>query len=232
MKTLPLVLLPGMMCDARLFGPQIADLSRTNPIHLGALSGHSTIAELADEVLAHAPPKFALAGISMGGIVAMEIYARAPERVQRMALMDTNPGTDTDEMRANRDCQMTKAKNGDLETIMRRDMIPNYLSESSTKDQIQALCLEMALDMGKDVFIRQSIALRNRPDQRETLRLVSIPTLVLCGEDDQLCPIQKHNEIHSLIVGSEIVVIKSAGHLPILEQPETTTAALRRWMEE
>ncbi len=230
------VLLPGMMCDARLFTPQIAALSRTDPIHLAALSGPSTIAELADDVLANAPPNFALAGISMGGIVVMEIFARSPERGQRMALMDTNPRTDRDATRASRDCHMARTENGELATIMRQDahqdVIPNYLTKGSSKDQIQALRMEMALELGKGVFRRQSNALQKRPDQREVLRPVNIPTWVLCGQDDRSCPVQNHKEIHSLIAGSVLAIIKSAGHLPNLEQPDTITAALRRWMEE
>lgn len=226
----PLVLLPGMMCDARLFAPQIAALSRERAIHLAPITLHDTTAALAADILAQAPPRFALAGLSMGGIVAMEIMALAPARVTRLALLDTNPCAELPEVQARRAPQIAAAAAGDLSRVMREEMKPNYLAESAAKQAILDLCMDMALSLGPKVFIRQSIALRDRPDRQETLRSVTVPTLVLCGVEDRLCPPARHHLMHALVPGSHLVTLPGAAHLPTLEQPEATTAALRGWL--
>jgi pimeloyl-ACP methyl ester carboxylesterase len=228
----PLVLLPGMMCDARLFGPQIAALSGHRPLHLAPIGGHDTMAGLAAEILAHAPPRFALLGLSMGGIVAMEALRQAPGRVDRLALLDTNPRAEAPEVRARREPQIEKALAGELAGVMRDEMKPNYLADGPRRTDILDLCMAMALDLGPQVFERQSRALAARPDQQETLRSFRGPALVLMGEDDRLCPRDRHELMHGLIPGSRLAIIEGAGHLPTLEQPERTTAELIRWLEE
>lgn len=228
---LPLVLLPGMMCDARLFAPQIAALSATRAIQVAPLTGHDTTAALADAVLADAPPRFALAGLSMGGIVAMEIMARAHSRVARLALLDTNPRAETPAAQARRAPQIAAAERGDLARVMREEMKPNYLADGPGQRAILDLCMEMALALGPEVFIRQSRALRDRPDRQDTLRAVTVPTLVLCGAEDRLCPLDRHVLMRDLIPGAQLAVIPGAGHLPTLEQPGRTTAALADWLD-
>lgn len=227
----PLVLLPGMMCDARLFAPQIAALGLRRAIHFAPLTEAETTEGLARQVLAHAPPRFALAGLSMGGIVAMEIMAQALERVERLALLDTNPRAEMPEVAARRGPQMGKVRAGALRTVMRDEMKPNYLVDSPNKPAIMDLCMEMANDLGPEVFIRQSLALRDRPDHQETLRRVTVPTLILCGREDRLCPIERHELMHELVTGSRFEIIDGAAHLPTLEQPGATNAALLRWLE-
>ena len=228
--TLPLVLLPGMMCDARLFGPQIPELSLSRAVHVGDITGHDTMAALADAVLAAAPARFALAGLSMGGIVAMEVMARAPARVARLALMDTNPLAEDAAVKARRAPQIARVKARGLSAVMRDEMKPNYLTDGPDRAAILALCMAMAMDLGPDVFVRQSIALRDRPDQCATLRRVTVPTLILCGRNDTLCPISRHEIMHALIPGSDLCIIDGAGHLPPLEQPDRTLAALSGWL--
>lgn len=230
--SLPVVLLPGMMCDARLFAPQIAALSQRRAVQVAALVAHDSTAALAAEVLAHAPPRFALAGLSMGGIVAMEVMAQAPERVARLALLDTNPRAETPQVAARRQPQIDRALAGDLAAIMRDEMKPNYLAPGPGQGPILDLCMAMALDLGPQVFARQSRALRDRPDRQEVLRGVAVPTLVLCGAHDRLCPLERHELMHALIAGSRLAVIPDAGHLPTLEHPERTTAELLRWLED
>ena len=230
--TLPLVLLPGLMFDARLFAPQVAALSAEMPVTVADIGGHDTMAALAAAVLADAPPVFALGGLSMGGIVAMEVLRQAPERVAKLALMDTNALVEAPEMQARRGPQMDKARAGQLEQVMREEMKPNYLTEGPQRAAILDLCMDMAMDLGADVFVRQSMALRERPDQCDTLRGVRVPTLVLCGRDDRLCPVARHELMHALVSDSVLEIIEGAGHLPTLEQPEQTTVALHRWMED
>ncbi|NSX54635.1 alpha/beta fold hydrolase [Parasulfitobacter algicola] len=228
----PLVLLPGMMCDARLFMPQIAVLGKRRAIHVAPITDYDTVQALAADVLQNAPPRFALAGLSMGGIVAMQIFTQAPDRVAGLALMDTNALAEAPDVKARRKPQIEKVRKGHLRTIMRDEMKPNYLADGPDRDQILDLCMDMAMDLGADVFVRQSIALRDRPDQQHTLQKIHVPTLVLCGKNDTLCPVERHQLIHSLIPKSNLQIIQNAGHLPTLEQPEQTTAALLRWLED
>ncbi|MEM9788151.1 MAG: alpha/beta fold hydrolase [Pseudomonadota bacterium] len=230
--TEPLLLLPGMMCDARLYGPQIAAFSHQRPIMTAPQTGRDTVAGLATDILATAPPHFALAGLSMGGIVAMEVFRQAPDRITRLALLDTNPKAEAAAVVAQREPQIAKVKDGHLRAIMRDEMKPNYLTDGPHMGQILDLCMAMAETLGPDVFIAQSRALQTRPDQQETLKTVRVPTLVLCGEDDTLCPLHRHELMHDLIPGSTLTVIKGAGHLPTLEQPDATNEALAKWLTQ
>lgn len=228
----PLLLLPGMMCDARLFQPQIDALSGRIPLISAPIGNHDTMQALASEILNYAPPLFAMAGLSMGGILAMEVLRQAPDRVDRIALLDTNPLAELPEVQARRAPQIEAAKNGELRRIMRDEMKPNYLAGGPNIGAILDLCMAMATDLGPDVFINQSLALRDRPDQCETLRRFKGPALVLCGREDKLCPIERHEMMHELLPNSRLQIIDGAGHLPTLEQPEITTAALLRWLED
>ncbi len=226
--TLPLILLPGMMCDDRLFAPQTAALGAT----VLSVTKADTMEALAAAVLRDAPDRFALGGLSMGGIVAMEVARQAPDRVAGLALMDTNPLAESPHMQARRTPQMDKAAAGGLASVMRDEMKPNYLSDGPDRAAILDLCMEMALGLGPDVFIRQSLALRDRPDQTETLRHYQGPSLVLCGRDDRLCPVARHELMHDLLPDATLRIIAGAGHLPTLERPDQTTDALRNWLEE
>ena len=227
----PLVLLPGMMCDARLWGPQMASLGRRAVIH-APITEHDTVYALAASVLAAAPTRFALAGLSMGGIVAMEILRQAAGRVERLALLDTNPRAELPEVRAAREPQIAAVTAGRLREVMRDELKPNYLVESPEKPPILNLCMDMATSLGPEVFVRQSRALATRPDQTGTLAAYRGPTLILMGAEDRLCPRDRHDQMHALVYGSRLEIIPDAGHLPTLEQPERTTAALLRWLED
>lgn len=227
----PLVLLPGMMCDARLFQPQFDALSGGMPMMTMPLSDHDSVEALAAQVLETGPAQFALAGLSMGGIVAMEVIRQAPDRITRLALMDTNPRAELDDVKANRMPQIKAAQQGDLRRVMREEMKPNYLTDGPNQGAILDLCMAMAENLGPDVFVRQSHALMTRPDQQDTLRGYDGPALVLCGRDDGLCPIDRHELMHALLPNSTLEIIENAGHLPTLENPTDTTAALLRWLE-
>lgn len=225
---IPLVLLPGMMCDARMWGG--IDRALDVPVIHHLPTGAATMAALAAGFLADAPPRFALAGLSMGGILAMEILRQAPERVARLALLDTNPRAETAEVQARRAPQIDRALAGDLEGVMRDDMKPNYLAPGPRKAEILDLCLDMALALGPQVFAQQSQALRDRPDQQATLAAFTGPALVLMGADDRLCPLDRHQLMHRLMPQSQLQIIPGAAHLPPLEQPDATLRALRGWL--
>lgn len=226
----PLVLLPGMMCDARLFAPQIAAFSGERAVHTAPMR-HDTVTECAAEILSHAPAHFALAGLSMGGIVAMEMLRQAPTRITRLALLDTNHLAETDDVQARREPQIAAVEAGSLVQVMRDEMKPNYLTDGPHRDTILDLCMAMADTLGPARFIAQSRALQSRSDQTDTLRLCRVPTLILCGRDDTLCAIAQHELMVDLVPNATLQVVDNAGHLPTLEQPQITTAALSRWLE-
>lgn len=228
----PIVFLPGMMCDARLFGPQTAALSGARVVHHAPITAGATIEEMAQSVLDTAPPKFALAGLSMGGIVAMEVIACAPDRVTRLALMDTNHLAEPPDKAALREPQIAGVRAGRLEAIMRDEMKPNYLAPGPTRAETLDLVMEMAVALGPDVFVRQSRSLQTRPDQSATLKAIRVPTLILCGRHDTLCPVKRHEAMAAMIPGAELVVIEEAGHLPTLETPGEVTMALMRWLAD
>ena len=224
----PVVLIPGMMCDARMWGGIDRDLGppviHHIPIEADSMSALATL------FLAKAPSRFALAGLSMGGILAMDILRQAPDRVTRLALLDTNPRAETAVAQARRGPQIKRAQTGDLEGVMRQDMKPNYLAPGPNKAAILDLCMEMALALGPEVFARQSRALRDRPDQQATLAAFTGPALVLMGAEDRLCPLDRHQLMHDLMPQSRLHIIPGAAHLPPLEQPDATARALRDWL--
>lgn len=227
----PLVLIPGMMCDARMWGDLARHLAPRPVIHALPV-GADTVAGLAARVLADLPVRFALAGLSMGGIVAMQIVAQAGARVERLALWDTNPLAEAREVRARRAPQIARALGGDLAGVMRDEMKPNYLAPGPGQAAVLDLCMDMALGLGPDVFAAQSRALRDRPDQQAALVAYKGPALVAMGAEDRLCPRDRHDLMHTLMPQSRLVVIKGAGHLPPLEQPARTSAAFDDWLQE
>ncbi|MDJ1007932.1 MAG: alpha/beta hydrolase [Paracoccaceae bacterium] len=227
----PLLFLPGMMCDARLFAPQIAAFSGTRAVQVAPMTGE-TVEDIAASVIANAPPHFALAGLSMGGIVAMEVLRQAPDMVTRLALLDTNPMAETPEVAAAREPQIALVKAGRLEDVMRDEMKPRYLAPGPKRIEVLNVVMEMAKSLGPDLFVTQSRALMRRPDQQETLRTADCPVLVLVGSHDTVCPVSRHEFMASIIPNATLEIIEDAGHLPTLEKPEETTAALDRWLHD
>ncbi|MEL6520369.1 MAG: alpha/beta fold hydrolase [Pseudomonadota bacterium] len=227
----PVLFLPGMMCDARLFWPQITALSPTRSVQVAPLTGAASMGALAARVLDHAPRRFVLVGLSMGGIVAMEILRRAPDRVTRVVLMDTNPLAETPQRAAEREPQIIGARTGRLEEIMRDEMKPNYLAPGPARSDVLHLVVDMALHLGADVFVDQSRALQRRVDQQDVLRGLKIPALVMCGVHDKLCPVERHEVMAGLIPDATLEVVPDAGHLPVLEQPERVNRILMKWLD-
>lgn len=226
-----LVLLPGMMCDQRLYQPQIDYFATRREVIVVDFGIANTVTAMAEAVLQQAPATFALAGLSMGGIVAMEVMRIASERVTRLALLDTNPRAELPEVQAARQPQMEAAKTGGLEQIMREQMIARYFSNATDASQLTEDAAAMALDLGVDVFVAQSQALAARPDQQHTLAEVTVPTLILMGEEDQLCPQDRHDRMAELIPHANYTIIPDAGHIPCLEQPQLTNQALASWLQ-
>jgi pimeloyl-ACP methyl ester carboxylesterase len=224
----PLVLIPGMMCDARMWG-KLPDALAPRPVHHALPVTGDTIPRMAAAILSQAPPRFALAGLSMGGIVAMEMLEQAPERVERLALLDTNPLAERAEVAARRTPQIARALSGDLTGVMRDDLKPNYLADAGDTATLD-LCLAMAEALGPEMFRRQSRALQGRADRTATLARFTGPALVLMGSEDRLCPRDRHDLMHDLMPQSRLVIVQGAGHLPPLEAPDPTLAAFKDWL--
>lgn len=229
----PLVLVPGLLCDERLWQPQaerLADLA--DPI-IANVIGDGSVSEMARSVLDAAPSagRFALAGLSMGGYVALEVMRVAPERVARLALLDTSARADTPGQTSERRELIELAEKGRFEEVPRR-LLPRVLHPDRLDDErLTSTVFGMADAVGPEAFVRQEEAIIGRPDSRETLSGIACPTLVLCGREDALTPLPLHEEMASLIPGSRLRVVEKCGHLSTLERPEAVTAALREWLE-
>lgn len=228
----PLVLVPGMMCDARLFGPQINALSRDLPVTIAPITQADRIEDIAAALLPLLPAKFALAGLSMGGIVAMELMRRAPDRITRLALMDTNPLAETPQSAASYEPLIVGARSGRLDDMLRAVLRPDHLAPGPGRLNVLAQLAEMGRDLGAEVFVRQCRALQRRRDQQATLRRITVPTLILCGEHDGLTPPRRHSFMADLIPYARLEIIPDAGHIPTLERPAAVTQALRAWMRQ
>ena len=223
-------MVPGMMCDERIFSPQIEELSKNIEVTVADISNFSSVSELASDVLKKAPKSFSLLGHSMGGIVAMEIYSHEPKRIEKLILMDTNPKAELDEVKLKREPQIREVNKGKLLEVMRDEMKPNYLAESENKRSVLNVCMDMALTLGPDVFINQSRALQSRLDQQNTIQSIKIPVLIMCGSEDKLCPVERHEMMHNMISDSDLIIINNAGHMPTLEQPRETTEVIKEWL--
>ena len=204
-------MVPGMMCDERIFSPQIEELSQNLEVTIADISNFSSVSELASDVLKKAPKSFSLLGHSMGGIVAMEIYSQEPKRIEKLILMDTNPKAELDEVKLKREPQIKEVNKGKLLEVMRDEMKPNYLAESENKRSVLNVCMDMALTLGPDVFINQSRALQSRLDQQNTIQSIKIPVLIMCGSEDKLCPVERHEMMHNMISDSDLIIINNAG---------------------
>lgn len=226
----PLVLLPGLMCDSRVFAPQISYFSRQRAVTVAPVTLGERVEEIASGLLDQLPHRFALAGFSMGGVVALELIRRAPDRVSRLCLMSTDAQADTPQIAAAREEHMVGAKAGRLEEVMRKILGSDTLAPGPKRVPILNDVTAMALDQGAGVFERQMRALQRRPDQQGALRMIKVPTLVLCGAHDLLTPTRKHAFMADLIPNAELKVVEDAGHLPTLETPQVVNEALESWL--
>ena len=226
----PVVMIPGMMCDERIFAHQIEELGTDTEVYIADISKYSSIQELASDVLENSPPKFFLVGHSMGGIVAMEMCSQEPDRIEKLVIMDSNPKPELEETKLKREPQIRNVISGNLAQVMKEEMKPNYLADSYKQKDILNTCMEMALTLGPEVFVRQSRALQDRDDQQSTLKDLNIPVLIMCGAEDKLCSLERHELMHNIINDSKLEVVMDAGHMPTLEQPQKTTEVIKSWL--
>ncbi|MEJ2435326.1 MAG: alpha/beta fold hydrolase [Pseudolabrys sp.] len=230
-KSLPLVLVPGLLCSARLYAPQLTALWPFGQVAVADHRRQDHIAALADHILREAPPRFALAGLSFGGYLAFEMMRQAPERIGKLALLDTSPRPDTPEQTAARYAFISMTEEGRfadvVETLTPRFVHANRRSDGALMGTVHA----MAADTGPEAFVRQEKAIISRPDSRPLLGRIRCPTLVLVGDGDELTTPEIAREIADGVVGANLVVVPNCGHLSTIERPEPVNAALAEWLE-
>lgn len=230
MAKTPLFLLPGLLCDEALWAHQTRTLADIADITVADMTRDSTVQDMAKRVLAEAPEKFALAGLSMGGYVAQEIMRRAPDRVERLALLDTSANADTPEKTKQRKGFIEQLDLGGFKGVTDK-LLPLLIFEDRLKDDdLTAVIKASAANVGADAFVRQQNAIQNRPGGAGNLQNITCPVLVLCGRQDALTPLALHEEMAAAIPGARLVVIEDCGHLAPLERPHAVSAVMRYWL--
>jgi pimeloyl-ACP methyl ester carboxylesterase len=228
---LPIVLVPGLNCSARLYAEQIPPLWQFGPVTVADHRRDDSIPAIAQRILAAAPPRFALAGLSMGGYIAFEIMRQAPARVAKLSLLDTGAGPELPARTVQRKPLIEMACQGRFAEIT-DDQFPLLVHRRRHGDTaLKALVRAMNEETGPDAYVRQQVAIIGRPDSRPDLAAVACPTLIVVGDDDQLTPPALAREMAAGIRGARLVVIPDSGHLSTLEQPAAVTAALVAWMK-
>jgi pimeloyl-ACP methyl ester carboxylesterase len=231
----PLVLVPGLVCDDAVWQPQVAALAPQRPVQIARHGEADSLGRMAEQILAQAPPRFALAGHSMGGRVALEVLARAPGRVTRLALLDTGhdalPAGDAGEReRAGRMRLLDIARRQGMRAMgadwVRGMVHPQRLDDATLIGAI----LDMIERATPAIFAAQIHALLARPDRTALLSSIAVPTLVLCGHEDSWSPIERHRVMADLVPGSVLVDIPDCGHMCTMERPAAISAALDAWL--
>ena len=227
-----LVLVPGLLCDERLWRHQVEGLADlAGRILVPDVTGQDSMAEMARSILEEAPERFSIAGLSMGGYVSLEVVRQAPDRVEALALLDTSARSDTPEQTEARLALIELAGAGRFDEVW-RTLLPRIVHPDRVEEpDIRSTVREMAHVVGPEGFERQERAIIARPDVRGDLPGISCPTLVLCGRDDALAPPHLHEGLADGIPGARLRLIDHCGHLSTLERPEAVTRAMRGWLE-
>lgn len=228
---LPTVLVPGLTNSPRLYAEQIPALWRFGPVMVADHTRHDSMAAIAGSILAAAPPRFALAGLSMGGYISFEIMRQAPQRVAKLALLDTAARPGTPEQAERRLQLMAMAETGRYGEAV-DSLFPTFVHRNRRGDAVlRNVVRAMADDTGPQAFIREQQAIMDRPDSRPGLAAIACSTVVVVGDGDELTPPELSQEIAGGIKGARLVVIPDSGHLSTLERPEAVTAALVEWLD-
>jgi pimeloyl-ACP methyl ester carboxylesterase len=229
MPMTPYLLIPGLNCDARVYAGAAHALWPFGPVTIANHQPGGSIADIAAGILETAPARFGLVGFSMGGYIALEIMRRAPERVERLALLDTSARPDSEDATANRRRLIALAQKGRFIDAVEQTFPKAVHEENKDRSDLYAIHRAMAETNGQDVFERHQEAIIGRPDSRPDLGQIKVPTLIVVGEGDQITPPEVAEELHKGIAGSRLVVVPRAGHMALLEQPEPVQDALREW---
>ncbi|MGQ0675069.1 MAG: alpha/beta fold hydrolase [Rhodospirillales bacterium] len=226
----PLALLPGLLCDARLWRHQSAHLADVADPWIADFTTQDSIAGMARSVLEAMPRRFALAGLSMGGYVALEVMRQAPERVIRLCLLDTSVRPDTPEQTRRRRDLLALVARGKFKGVTRQ-MLPLFLHPARLKDTaLTDTVMAMAAHIGREAYVRQQTSIMNRADSRPGLGAIGCPATVICGRQDTLTPLAVSEEIAAGIPGARLEIVKDCGHLTTMERPAEVTALMRDWL--
>ena len=227
---MPILLVPGLACSPRIYAPVVPALWRFGPVTVANHIRDDHMGSIARRILAEAPPRFALAGHSMGGYIAFEIMRQASERVAKLALMNTQARPDTPEAGERRRGQIARAKAGEYRAIL--DELFGVFVHPSRRDDasLRQLVNDMGDDVGPEGFVRQLTAIMSRPDSRPSLAWIKCPTLVLSSDEDKTVPNSLSTEMAGGIPGAKLMIIPDCGHLTPLEQPRATADALVEWL--
>ncbi len=224
----PLLLIPGLLCDGRLWQHQLAALADAANMTVGDHSTHDNLYEIAATLLAKAPPRFAVAGLSMGGYIAFELLRQAPERITHLALINTAARPDSPEKRQRRLDFMALATRGRFRGVSHA-LLPLLIHRDRLDDrELAGTVSAMARDSGVEAYLRESRAIVDRPDSVPMLSGIACPTVVIGGLQDQLTPPECQQEIADGIAGAELILLDRCGHLAPLEHPDAVNAALRK----
>jgi pimeloyl-ACP methyl ester carboxylesterase len=230
-EPLAVVLIPGLLASARMYAPQVPQLWRAGPVMIADHTRDDSMSGIARRILSVAPARFALVGLSMGGYIAFEVLRQAPQRIAKVALLDTSARADAPEQTAVRRAQMTLALQGRLVEVVEQQF-PRLVHRARRADvELRQVFDLMAEEVGAAGFIRQQTAILGRADSRPTLANISCPTLVLVGEDDQLTPPELAAEIAAGIPGARLSTVPQCGHMSTLEQPDEVSRALLEWLQ-
>jgi len=228
---LPIVFIPGLMTTGRIYRHQAEHLGQRHPVLFANHWSASTMSEIAQQILAAAPARFALVGISMGGYAAFEILRQAGGRVARLALLSTSARPDTAERSAGRRQQVEAVR----QRGVRRGALalwPNLVHPARHEDlPLRTVFTEMAEELGPEAFARQIEAIIGRPDSRPLLTRIKVPTLVIAGADDQLIPPENSREIADGIAGARLETVPHCGHMGVIERPESYTRLLGAFLD-
>jgi pimeloyl-ACP methyl ester carboxylesterase len=228
----PVVMVPGLNCSARVYAPQLPALWQFGPVQIADHRRGNSMALIAKSILDAAPPRFALVGFSMGGYISLEILRQAKERVLKLALIDTAAAADRPEQITKRHASIALTREG--KSAEREEALwPLLVHESRLKDEtVRAVVKEMHQDTGADAYINQQTAIMNRADSRPLLKDMKMKTLIVVGDSDQLTPPPAAKEMHELVTGSRLDVIPNCGHMSTLERPDRLTKLLVEWIAE
>ncbi|MGX5728907.1 alpha/beta fold hydrolase [Pseudoxanthomonas beigongshangi] len=225
----PVLLLPGLLCDARLWRDQVAGLADIAEVTVPDLTRDDSVGALAARVLAQAPERFALGALSMGGYVAFEILRQAPRRVTRLALLATSARADPPQRAAVRRASLAMAERGRFAGVTRK-LLPQLVHASRVDTPVGEEVMAMAERVGRDAFLRQQRAILERPDSLPLLPALAMPTVVGVGDDDRMTAPEESRILQEGIVGARLHVFTECGHLPPMEKPQETTELLRAWL--
>jgi pimeloyl-ACP methyl ester carboxylesterase len=229
-EPLALVMIPGLLASSRLYAPQLPQLWRSGPVTIADHTRDDNVAAIARRILETAPRVFALAGLSMGGYISFEVVRQAPERVVRLALLDTSAAPDTAEQSAGRRAQMALVSQGRFAEVCDA-LFPRLVYRERRADAaLRGVFDLMAEEVGPAAYLRQQAANIGRPDSRRTLASIRCPTLVLVGDGDELTPPERAAEMARGIAGARLVSVARCGHLSTLERPDEVTQALVEWL--